>query len=113
MTIGNPAFCLALYLTGVHFWGKLHHVGDVKEQKIMCRPIRTQEIGGARLSEELYVRQSIEHTENVLEDKLASVEESLGHTEKTDWDKKFKKRRNQRETKSNMGRFWKGARYTF
>ena len=50
----------------------------------MCRPIRTQEIGGARLSEELYVRQSIEHTENVLEDKLARVEESLGHTEKTD-----------------------------
>ena len=65
----------------------------------MCRPIRTQEIGGARLSEELYVRQSIEHTENVLEDKLARVEESLGHIEKTDRDRQFKKRRNQRETK--------------
>ena len=33
MTIGNPAFCLALYLTGVHFRGKLHHLGQVGEQK--------------------------------------------------------------------------------
>ena len=32
--IGNPAFCLALYLTGVHFRGELQHVGDVSEQKI-------------------------------------------------------------------------------
>ena len=51
------------------------------------------------MSEELYVRQSIEHTKNVLEDKLARVEESLGHIEKTDRDRQFKKRRNQRETK--------------
>ena len=29
--IGNPAFCLALYLTGVHFRGELQHVGDVSE----------------------------------------------------------------------------------
>ena len=33
MTIGNPAFCLALYLTGVHFRGELQHVGDVSEKK--------------------------------------------------------------------------------
>ena len=49
MTIGNPAFCLALYLTGLHFRGELQHVGDVSEQKIKCRPIRTREIGDARL----------------------------------------------------------------
>ena len=41
--IGNPAFCLALYLTGVHFQGKLKHVGDVSEWKIKCGPIRTRE----------------------------------------------------------------------
>ena len=28
VTIGNLAFCLALYLTGVHFRGELQHVGD-------------------------------------------------------------------------------------
>ena len=49
MTIGNPAFCLALYLTCVHFGDELQHVGDVSEQKIKCRPIRTREIGGIRL----------------------------------------------------------------
>ena len=49
VTIGNPAFCLALYLTGVHFRGKLQKVGDVNEQKIKCRPIRTREIDGGRL----------------------------------------------------------------
>ena len=32
--IGNPAFCLFLYLTGVHFQGELQQVGDVIEQKI-------------------------------------------------------------------------------
>ena len=26
LTIANPAFCLPLYLTGVHFRGKLQHV---------------------------------------------------------------------------------------
>ena len=55
MTIGNSAFCLTLYLTGVHFPGKLQHFGDVSEQKFKCRPIRTREIVGARLSEELYL----------------------------------------------------------
>ena len=54
VTTGNPAFCLAWYLTGVHFRGELQHVVDGSEQKIKCRPIRTREIGGARLSEELY-----------------------------------------------------------
>ena len=29
MTFGNPAFCLALYLTGVHFRGELQHVCHV------------------------------------------------------------------------------------
>ena len=49
VTIGNPAFCLFLYLTGVHFRGELQHVGNVSELKIMCRPIRIREIGGIRL----------------------------------------------------------------
>ena len=30
--------------------------GDVAKEKIECQPIRTREIGGARLSEKLYVR---------------------------------------------------------
>ena len=54
VTIGNPAFCLFLYLTGVHFRGKLQHIGDVSQQKIKCRPIRTREIGGVTLSDILY-----------------------------------------------------------
>ena len=33
VTIGNSAFCLALYLTGVHFGGELQHVGHVGERK--------------------------------------------------------------------------------
>ena len=49
VTIGNPAF-----LTGVHFRGELQHVGDVSEQKTKCGPIRAREIGGVRLSDELY-----------------------------------------------------------
>ena len=48
-------FCLFLYLTGVHFRGKLQHGGDVSQQKIKCRPSRTQEIGGVSLSDVLYV----------------------------------------------------------
>ena len=36
MKIGNPDFCLTLYLTGVHFRGDLRHAGDVSEQKIKC-----------------------------------------------------------------------------
>ena len=56
MTIGNSALCLALYLTGVHFRGELKDAGQGVEQKIKCRPIRTREIAGARLYDELYVR---------------------------------------------------------
>ena len=52
--IGNPAFSLFLYLTGVHFRRELQHVGEVCEQKIKCRPIRTREIGGVILSDVLY-----------------------------------------------------------
>ena len=55
MTIGNPAFFLSLYLIGVHFRGELQHGGDVSQQKIKCRPIRTQEIGGVSSSDVLYV----------------------------------------------------------
>ena len=36
VTIGNPAFCLTLCLTGVHFRGELQHVGHVGGQKIKC-----------------------------------------------------------------------------
>ena len=36
MTNENPAFCLDLYLTGVHFRGDLQHLGHVGEQKIKC-----------------------------------------------------------------------------
>ena len=53
-TIWNPAFCLVLCLTGVHFRGELQHVGDVSKPKIKCRPIRIQDIGGAPLSDVLY-----------------------------------------------------------
>ena len=49
MTIGNPAFCLALYVTGVHSRGELQHGGEASEQKIKSGPIRTLEIGGVRL----------------------------------------------------------------
>ena len=52
--IGNPAFCLALHLTGVHFRGELQHVAIASEQKIKCRPNRIRKIGGVRLSDELY-----------------------------------------------------------
>ena len=54
VTIRNSAFFLALYLTGVHFRRELQHVGDVSKQKIMCRPIRTREIGGVTLTHVLY-----------------------------------------------------------
>ena len=44
LTIGKPAFGHAFYLTSIHFRGKLQHVGNVGEQKIKFRPIRTREI---------------------------------------------------------------------
>ena len=56
MANGYPAFCLALYLTSVHFRGELPHAGGVIKEKIKCRLIRTPEIGGVRLSEELHVK---------------------------------------------------------
>ena len=34
VTTGNPAFCLALHLTGVHFRGELQYVRDFSKQKI-------------------------------------------------------------------------------
>ena len=34
MTIGSPAFCLFLYLTGVHFRGELKHFGGASEQEL-------------------------------------------------------------------------------
>ena len=49
VTIGNPTFCLAFYLTGVHFQGELHHVGHVGERKIKFRSIRTRKVAGVRL----------------------------------------------------------------
>ena len=52
VTIGNSDFFP--YSTGVHFWAELQHVGHVGGQKIKCRPIRTPEIGGVGLQEELY-----------------------------------------------------------
>ena len=49
MTIGNPAFCLALYLTRVHLRGELEHVCRAGEKKIKCRPVRIPEIASVRL----------------------------------------------------------------
>ena len=46
---GNQAFCLALYLAGVHFQGELQHVGHVSEPKIKCQPIRTREKSDVKL----------------------------------------------------------------
>ena len=59
VAVGNPALCLTLYLTGVHFRGELQHVGHGDEQKIKYSPIRTQEIAGVRLQEELYVTEHL------------------------------------------------------
>lgn len=42
LTIGNPTFCLAFYLTVVRFRGELHNVDHVSEQKTKCGPIKTQ-----------------------------------------------------------------------
>ena len=56
MKIGNPAFCLFLYLSGVHFQGELQHGCDVSQQKIKHRPIRTREIGAVSVLDVLYAR---------------------------------------------------------
>ena len=55
LKIVHQAFGLFLYLPGVHFRGELQHGGDVSQQKINCRPIKTSEIGGVSLSDVLYV----------------------------------------------------------
>ena len=62
VTIGNPAFCLLLYLISVHFRGELQHVGNVSQQKIKCRPIRTREIDGVTLSDVLYNKMTVRNT---------------------------------------------------
>ena len=54
MTIGNPAFCLFLYLTGVHSRAELQYRGDVSEQKFKSQPIRTRAIGGVSLLDVLH-----------------------------------------------------------
>ena len=59
MTIATLAFRLALYLTAVHFRSQLQHTGDVGEQKIKCRPIRTRKVGGVRLQDELFMKMSL------------------------------------------------------
>ena len=56
MTTGNPAFCLLLNLTGVHFRGELQHVGDVSEQKSKYGPIRTREVTDVKLLHKLYAK---------------------------------------------------------
>lgn len=55
ITIRTLAFCLTVSLTGVNFRGKLQYVTHMGGQKIKCRPIRTQEVGGSRLQDKLYV----------------------------------------------------------
>ena len=51
VTIGNPAFCLSLYLTAVHFRSELQQDDNASLQKIKCQPIKTREIGGVTLSD--------------------------------------------------------------
>ena len=74
MTIGKPAFCLFLYLTGGHFRGELQHGGDISQQKIKCRPIRTREIGDVSLSDVL-------HSSSYLDNWWLHQEEKEGKTE--------------------------------
>ena len=50
----NPSLCLAWFLTDEHFLGELQHVDDVSAQKVKSGPIRTREIGGVILQEELF-----------------------------------------------------------
>ena len=77
MTVGNPAFCLFLYLTGVHFLGELQYGGDVSQQRIKCRPIRTQEIGGVSLSDVLYVKLTCLWWLNILRNKRRALTKVL------------------------------------
>ena len=43
VTIVHPAFCVFLYLTGVHFRGKLQHSGDATQQKISKKSVSTNQ----------------------------------------------------------------------
>ena len=52
MTIGKPTFLSRMIFDCVHFRGELQHVGHVGRQNIKSRPIRTGEIGGARLQDD-------------------------------------------------------------
>ena len=74
VTIGNPVFYFFLYLTGVHFRGKLQHGGDVIQQKINCWPIRNREIGGVLLSDVLYSNYHLAGTE---ENKRLTLQEKI------------------------------------
>ena len=67
-------FCHVLYLTGVHFRGELQHGGDVSQQKIKYRPIRTGEMGGVSLPDVLYVRHNFASTVNPLRSCYLEVE---------------------------------------
>ena len=60
VTIVHRAFCLFLYLTGVHFRGELQHGGDVSQQKIKCRSIKAREIGCVSLSDVLYEKEKFD-----------------------------------------------------
>ena len=60
------SFCIAIYLTCVHFRGELQHVGDLSEQNNKCRPIRTREVGCVRLLDELYADSPQIYLENHL-----------------------------------------------
>ena len=73
VAIGNPAFYF-LYLTGVHFRGKLQHSGDINQQKIKCGPIRTREIGGVSLSDVLYANY---HRAGTEENKRLTLQEKI------------------------------------
>ena len=54
VTNSYPDFCLTFPLTGVHFQGELQRDGDVSEQKLKYRPIRTRQIIDIRLLHKLY-----------------------------------------------------------
>ena len=79
MTIGNPAFCLLLYLTGVHLRSELQDGADVSQQKIKCRPIRTREIGGVTLSDVQYDIVKIKQESDSLCD-FVTIEEAKEYT---------------------------------
>ena len=50
----KPSFLPLLIFNWCTFLRRVTDAGDVSEQKIKCWPMRTQEIGGIRLSDGLY-----------------------------------------------------------